>query len=408
MFGSSNDLQWGRQCSVEFRNFQTGVFTTINNYKNNEPKFRVSFEYTKSVDETKNWSNGSIKIYGLTQDTFNSVGNIMQTEITLSCGYEYSVSNPLRVCFEGVLVDKAYELIGGISVSTFTLLGYYFNSVISQPVYTAKGTQNKIGFSFPEKYKVWAAISEITKSAGYASFTLDFSGIEEYFGKALGGERFRTYVSEWEFPYGKTYYGTPRQAIEDFCDEYGLGYNVKAGSKDIIFWFLENKVAVHVQAMAIDSNIIQTTDGRKLLNKIALSTKQSILLNKNTGLKGTPSIKTKQVSKGYSEALDVSETVFRQDTPKVVKNKKGEIVKDKETGKTKMKTPRNKTVLRRSVQAICLINPSIEPQGYITLDTEFNKEINGDYRVRSVNINGDTEGSNWDMTLELESDTLVS
>ena len=59
-------------------------------------------------------------------------------------------------------------------------------------------------------------------------------------------------------------------------------------------------------------------------------------------------------------------------------------------------------MLRRSVEAVCLINTAIEPQGYVTLALQAENELNGDYRVRTVAIDGDTEAGNWNMTLSLE------
>ena len=83
-------------------------------------------------------------------------------------------------------------------------------------------------------------------------------------------------------------------------------------------------------------------------------------------------------------------------------NKKGEAIIDKATGKQKLKVPKTKKVLRRSVEAVCLINTAIEPQGYVTLALQAENELNGDYRVRTVTIDGDTESGNWNMTLSLE------
>jgi hypothetical protein len=124
----------------------------------------------------------------------------------------------------------------------------------------------------------------------------------------------------------------------------------------------------------------------------------SIVLNGDTGLLGLPVVKTKTVTKQYSAAVEASEKVFIQKQVVGKVNKKGEAIVDKETGKQKLKVPKTKKVLRRTVEAVCQINTAIEPQGYVTLALPDDNELAGDYRVRTVAI----EVGNWNMTLSLE------
>ena len=85
MFGvTDKDIQFGRQCSVIFDNYTTGESVLINDYSKlfdesgkRIQMLRVGFEFTKSLDENTNWSTGSVKIYGLTLETFNKLGDYL-------------------------------------------------------------------------------------------------------------------------------------------------------------------------------------------------------------------------------------------------------------------------------------------------------------------------------------------
>lgn len=409
MFGVSNpDIQFGRQCSIIFDNYGTNQSILINDYTNKQsPKFRVSFSFTKSLDEKSNWSTGNVQIYGLTLDTFNTLGDYLETEVEVKVGYEYSSSRPLSKLFRAVLIDKSYEVQGGISVATFTLQGYYFlaNFVKSDSRESVNKTSTKLGIIFDSTHRVMDAIDKIISNMGFKGYLIDVSNVEKGFPKDY--ERFIEYVSNWNFPYGKTYYGTPKQVLEAFCTEYGMGFIIN-NNDYIKFFFTPDGLNYHLNKLnGVDKDIAidtfeSTSIGVGKTKVISPSAGESVLLNSKTGLLGLPKIKTKTVTKSYNAAIEASEKIYQQKPVTIRKNKKGEAIVDKETGKVKLKTPKNKKVLRRTVEARCLINTVIEPQSYVTIETDFDNELNGDYRVRTVAIDGDTESGGWVMNLSLE------
>ena len=406
MFGvTDKDIQFGRQASVIFDNYTTGESVLINDYSKlfdesgkRIQMLRVGFEFTKSLDENTNWSTGSVKIYGLTLETFNKLGDYLETEVEVQVGYEYSTTRKLSKLFRAVLIDKSYVVESGISVSTFNLQGYYFtaNSTL------VGGRSRKLSLSFPEKYSTIKAISELTSKTEFNGFIFDLAPIERAYPSEAS--RIADYILSWTFPLGKSYHGSPKEILSNICKEYGLGFVVD-NDNTVILFFTEIGAERHI------NNIIKgETFNPSVVSSTPINAKDfnfrngtsSILLNGDTGLLGLPTIKTKTVTKQYSSVVEASEKVFSQ-KPIVGKvNKKGEAVVDKETGKQKLKVPKTKKVLRRSVEAVCLINTAIEPQGYVTLDLSKDNELNGDYRVRTVAIDGDTEEGNWSMTLSLE------
>lgn len=410
MFGvTDKDIQFGRQCSVIFDNYTTGESVLINDYsktfdENGKrlPMLRIGFEFTKSLDENTNWSTGSVKIYGLTLETFNKLGDYLETEVEVQVGYEYSTTRKLNKLFRAVLIDKSYVVESGISVATFNLQGYYF-------IANSNNGNRKISALFPEKTSFLSALSNIVDQTGFDGFTIDMTNIKRSFPSQA--DKFAEYVSNLKFPFGKSYYGTPKSVLAKFCEEFGLGYVVN-NENHLLMFFTQNKLEVHFSNMLQADVKLVFNNNTKTYSENTPKTEEkvhnfrngtsSILLNGNTGLLGLPTVKTKTVTKQYSAAVEASEKVISQ-KPIVGKvNKKGEAVVDKETGKQKVKTPKTKKVLRRSVEAVCLINTAIEPQGYVTLSLSEDNELNGDYRVRTVAIDGDTESGNWNMTLSLE------
>lgn len=410
MFGvTDKDIQFGRQCSVIFDNYSTGESILINDYSNlfdengkRLDMLRVGFEFTKSLDENTNWSTGSVKIYGLTLDTFNKLGDYLETEVEVQVGYEYSTIRKLNKLFRAVLIDKSYVIEGGISVSSFSLQGYYF---IAQNT----SSTGKISKVFPEKTQFLAALGEIVEETGFDGFTVDLTNVNKGF--PVYADKFLQYVSNLKFPLGKTYYGTPKAVLSKFCEEYGLGY-VVTNDNHVLMYFTQNKLELHFSEM-LQANVSlifnQDLVNRPPVDFVAEDRQfnfrngtDSIVLNGDTGLLGLPVVKTKTVTKQYSAAVEASEKVFIQKQVIGKVNKKGEAIVDKETGKQKLKVPKTKKVLRRTVEAVCLINTVIEPQGYVTLSLREDNELTGDYRVRTVDIDGDTEAGNWNMTLSLE------
>ena len=403
MFGvTDKDIQFGRQASVIFDNYTTGESVLINDYSKlfdesgkRIQMLRVGFEFTKSLDENTNWSTGSVKIYGLTLETFNKLGDYLETEVEVQVGYEYSTTRKLNKLFRAVLIDKSYVIESGISVSTFNLQGYYFAAN------SATGGSGKIAINFPEGALFLDSLISMSKQMMFYNFAFDTSNVGKFYPSVL--PQFERYISKWKFPFGKSYYGTPKDVLAKICKEYGLGYTITRG-ENIVFFLTDSAIIYHLENMvgAEKTVSLKSSDENKASDYNFMNGTASIVLNGDTGLLGLPTVKTKTVTKQYSAAVEASEKVFSQKPVVGRVNKKGEAVIDKETGKQKLKVPKTKKVLRRSVEAVCLINTAIEPQGYVTLALQAENELNGDYRVRTVAIDGDTESGNWNMTLSLE------
>ena len=99
------------------------------------------------------------------------------------------------------------------------------------------------------------------------------------------------------------------------------------------------------------------------------------------------------------------EEIKKRKEQTVRRNKKGEIIYDKETGKAKLtKKPKTYTVTRKQVDCVAFINAAVQPQSLVKIETRdnfYDGNFNGVYRVRDAKFKGDTHGNIWYMELEL-------
>ena len=94
-------IQFGRYAEVEVKNYTTGEIITIPN------QFEIDFEFFKTIDENENSSVGTIKIKGLTQETYKRM-NSEGGSVTLRCGYTNSEIKPLFIA----MINKKPRICG--------------------------------------------------------------------------------------------------------------------------------------------------------------------------------------------------------------------------------------------------------------------------------------------------------
>lgn len=412
-----DDIQWGRYAEVTFTNFNTGVVTSIkssqidNNNNVIGDGLRITFEYTKNDDEGNNSPNGKIVIYGLTEMTFKNLGERMKAEVELKAGYLRSKRNSPRQLFYAVLMDKTYELQGGTSVTTITVLGDFINKNV--------GTQMSMNLPKPTMAMIMASIAE-AMGKGMALYLNspnenDNLMVAEYFEKWV--------VS----PYGYSFSSTPQQELKRLRDAYGITYRVE---KDMVVygildkayqWHLdgarqisENERRIAETALVAENKIAQQVVEPKPIPqkevKIDLLSTHALVLSSATGLIGSPVLVNKIEDKNYSEGLAEGEEVWEKKYSKPLIDKKtGKARVDKKTGKVKMsKTPKKYKVSRQTVEARCFINASLNFDCQVSIVTP-SGITDGVYRIRNLKISGDTDASGpWYMDTELNGEGYSS
>jgi hypothetical protein len=433
MFGSdrsNEDIQWGRECSVVFTEFVSNGVTQINDYSEAErdsPKFRIAFNYTKSVDEMDNESNGEIKIYGLTIETFERIGEALKTEVELLCGFRFSKTTNLQRLFKAVVVDKSFEYDTGTgSVSSFKVLGDFFNSsVVSGKSSENKGS-SKIVLSKPPRTPMLTVLKDLAKLHGYKNAGLDVSNTNDssnsyafnYQGKVVD---FSKYLSKLTYPSGAVFYGTPREALIQFCEDWGLTWSINQTNSQMVFRFKEVFFTRHLRLAtetgntgAVSGAVLRAENKSPVYEaykpdvnadlKTLLKKSVAVELSSLTGLIGTPKLTTRTVDKSYDTVVETKEKSEDKqggyDTKTDSKGNKVAVNKAKPSTTTK-KTKVSKKIRELSIE--CVINPLIEPQSYVRLNAKFNHEnLNGEYRARTVEIAGDTHGEEWTMKLGID------
>lgn len=403
-FGASRDPQWGRFVSIQFRNTQTGLITEIDS-----SVLRIQFEYTKLFDESNDSTNGKIVIYGLTPSTFDAIGDRMTCELTLSAGYLYSKANPPRELFKAVVMGKSYDKNEGDSISTFEILGEDF---------IKKNITHKLAITMPEQVRILDVIEKIgnTMNIGWAFEVPKLSDV------ALQ-DKLADYIGALKLPYGYTATQTPAKELARLCKAYGFNYSIQKEEIRLSIddaWLpiyierAEKEFGTPTQPTVKAASNKSATPSTQVTPKTVttnqrpptyeqLTSEIAILLNADSGLIGHPTIKNVEFKKAYDQALQEDEEIVRQDAPRIKKNKKGEVVIDKETGKPKLIIPKKKTIVRRQVECVCYINASIVPRVQINLETS-DGLVDGTYRCRNVRIKGDTEDEEFFMYLTLNGD----
>lgn len=402
------DMQWGRYAEVAFTNFDTGVITEIKSSQvdpNNgitAEGLRIAFEYTKNDDQGFNTPNGKLTIYGLTDKTFSALGERLRCEIEVKAGYLHSRKNAPRQIIYAVMMEKNYEIVDGLSVSTFSLLGNFVKKTVGQ----------RMSSNLPKPTLVEIMIAISDKMGKGFAMRINKPSNES--------QMLANYLEKWTVsPYGYSFANTPQEELKRLRDSFGISHTVE---KDmVVFSFLESQYQRHLdratQITEIEkskaNNILvaenksapETVDTKPMKSegkKIDVVETHSVFLSPDTGLIGTPKLGNPIVRKDHDSELAKGEEVWERKGQKVLVNKKtGEAVVDKETGKEKLsKAPKHMKVSRRTVTAKCLINSMIDFDTLVTIDTN-SKICDGLYRVRSVKINGDTDGSDWYMEMEL-------
>lgn len=402
------DIQWGRYAEVIFTNFDSGLVTTIKSSQIDDNNtvigdgLRIAFDYSKDDDQGFSTPNGKIVIYGLTEKTFNAVGDRLRCEIEVKAGYLKSKKNSPKRIFYAVMMDKKYEIQEGLSVSTFDVLGDFYEKVIA----------HKMSMNLPKPTLVDIMVS-ISESMG-KGFAMKLNGTD------ADNEILSNYLQTWKVsPYGYSFSRTPKDELKRIRESFGISHRVDGDM--VVFSILDDWFNWHLDGAKQIAQISKNMANTALVaeNKTATEVKETKPMDKNgkainlikthalvlsadTGLVGSPIIKTLIVDKQMDSALGEGEEVWSKKEQQVIIDKKtGKPKVDKKTGKVKMtKKAKNMKVARRTVTAKCFINSMLDFNAQVSIMTE-SAICDGVYRVRSVKINGDTEGSDWYMELEL-------
>lgn len=411
MSNLGDDVLFGRYAKVVFTNLDTGVVIEV------DSSLKIEFDYYKSIDENESASTGKIVITGLTEDTFNQIGERLRTAVDLIVGYTQSdASSPRYIITGAALKNKSFDAKRGGSVSTFDIDGnfYYLKS------------EDKVAKTLPDDVLLLSVMDELARD-----MNLGYRVVLEGLLKTAG---FADFFATYRIPLGITLTGTTQNALNQLCDAYGLEYsidklavNYSIKQSAIARWYdlfqdsiKQNTEAAKVQKelAKLDPTTLPKTDTEVVVSGGKLSVvKQDrpfnlaedvvLVLTPQNGLLNRPIVRTVEALKAYDEALTPDEEIVKQEFQKPKRYTSGEnkdkIMTDKDGNVKLTKKPKTKTVARKSVEVECLINSVIRLQDQIELSFS-NDDLNGIYRVRDIWYTGDTRGADgkaWMMKMIL-------
>jgi hypothetical protein len=360
-------MLFNRYVSLRIKNLQTGVVTTIPN------DFRIEFDYTKQLDEAKSSSTGSIKIYGLTQQTVLQFGQLYST-VELVCGYLQNDGVAPQTLFVGQATEISFKHDNPLSETSIAVSNRFADLNMGK----------KLVKSFATETLLLSIINDIVSTPNPTDGLIPTQVSKGNFAIAFGFPNLTaeqlTYLETYKFPYGYALSGTIKEVLDELCYIVGLTWRITDQGETIIFGFTENQE----QKISRDSGVPVKYD----------STTTSLVLTPDSGLIGLPYIKSDVVSENYGTG---------HDSDVVTLNREQKYKKD---GTVVTKAPKKIRVRRYTVACKALIDPSIQPNSIIRLESSI-IGTSGLFRVRDVKFTGDNMGDAWFMELELSGEHIL-
>lgn len=404
------DVQFGRYVEAIFTNFDINHVFTIHSggmpsmeESDVDKGLRIQFQYKKSDDEGFNTPNGKIVIYGLTRDTYEVLGRRMNTEVELKVGYLLSKDNYPFTLFKAVMMNKTFEVVDGITVTTIEVLGDFKRKMVIQ-----KMSLNLPSPTIPE------ILESIRRAMGLKAFALKLDGSEEENVRIIDWMT-STKVSE----YGYVFAATPKEELRRLAEWSGLSYRIEGDL--IVFTMMDGwrdkylkkatpqtleDIEAASTTLVAENKTAPVEEVKRLIDpngkKINIQETHTLVLNPDTGLIGSPVLEDSVASVGYDEELQEGEEEWEKKAQTVVIDKKtGQPRIDKKTGQVKMtKKPKTRKVVRKRCRARCFINAQLTFDSIVTIETNLGT-ADGIYRVRGIDTIGDSHGDDWFMDLEL-------
>lgn len=329
--------------------------------------FHIEFEWDKPLDHSDSSDTGNVTIYGLSEDTANSVGSLFST-IKLSCGYEYAQKEN-DTLFIADVIDSKFEKEETGTKLTLQLtanakqlmigrkVGFLWAANATEPEFIRnKPVQANLVDIDPENF-VKIFLDYATKDSAVQSYSVTFS------------EAAKRIMREKVFyaNYTTSVAGTIKQAFDEVFRPINISWRAVA------------RTANHYDFNFFTKNELQAANTRK--------DEYTYIISSETGLIGLPYLRTDVVSRNIDESTASNETALN------IKQAYGKDGTPKEVKKY--------NVRRQGVGFKALINTDIEPNSIVDISTN-EGSTDGLYRVRNVKFKGSNFGQDWYMEVECD------
>ena len=328
--------------------------------------FHIEFEWDKPLDHSDSSDTGSVTIYGLSEDTANSIGSLFTT-IKLSCGYVYSKKEN-DTLFIADVIDSKFEKEEGGTKLTLQLTANANQLMIGRKVgylWAASESPNALSnFStnvdvqdFEAENFVSAFLDIATEGSAITSYSVNFSPAAK---RIMAEKVFRV-------NYTTSAAGTIKTVFDDVFRPLNISWRAVA------------RTAGHYDFNFFTKSELESSETRK--------DQFTYVISPETGLIGLPYLRTDVVSRNIDQdtasnetALNIKQSYGKDGTPREIKKYK---------------------VRRQGVGFKALINTDIEPNSIVDIFTE-DGSTNGVYRVRNVKFKGSNFSQDWYMEVECD------
>lgn len=391
--------QFGRIVQVELRNYITKQKFFIDN------NLRIDFAFFKTIDETTEASVGQVKIYGLTQETFNEMYSVAG-ELELRFGYSGTEVQTLFIATittmypentqEGVCavinVSANYAEYMYTKIRVDAVKDQTIASVLFDLRAQSQGTIDEVRFDLdnvPQEHR--SSVAAMVREA-----KINFSVTSN-----LGG------------------------ALNEFSKKYGLSTFIDKERKILYAGFLTVNVPKYIVFSNTAYPKANFIPSEKSQNNILMlegleqdqSDDNAFILNSSTGLLGYPKQEYKLISVPADWKPAASEEVTRKGQETIMTNaqKKKEadekyakkVAKATEKGTLDKLKPQKKTrqgniqVKRKYLRVTALLNAAVKPQSQVNIQSNLDV-YSGIYRVRTATYQGTNGNGNCSMELYCE------
>lgn len=213
-FNGRTQKQFLRYCELTFKDFNKGTKTVIGD------EFEIEFDYFKTIDQTVEDDSGSIKIYGLKDETIE----LLQAEggeVWLKCGYVGSYIDVLFIAH----ISRVYtERKSNISITTIecsaNLMTHFFS-----------------GYAISDNETVLpllGLLKNLGKSLGFPATEFDLSNVPKGSVQAVS-----TFLNSYKT--NNYNIGDLNTIVEYVCDYFGLQYQraLVNGTDSAVFSFTD-------------------------------------------------------------------------------------------------------------------------------------------------------------------------
>lgn len=399
--------QFGRIVQVELRNYITKQKFFIDN------NLRIDFTFFKTIDETTEASVGQVKIYGLTQETFNEMYSIAG-ELELRFGYSGTEVQTLFIAtITTMYPENTQEGVCAVINVSANYAEYMYTKIKITP--TKEQTMVKVLFEFAKAFNL-----------DRVEFRVDAETDEQ-----------QNAVSEM-IATRKIYFAChdyAKAVLKEFAEKYHLRVSMELKfDKDgrSIGHLSHLSVSIKPEAMPTYinnaslpyrkiGNIVQelSNDNVTLLKGLEQdqSDDNAFILNSSTGLLGYPKQEYKLISVPADWKPAASEEVTRKGQETIMTNaqKKKEadekyakkVAKATEKGTLDKLKPQKQTrqgniqVKRKYLRVTALLNAAVKPQSQVNIQSNLDV-YSGIYRVRTATYQGTNGNGTCSMELYCE------